>query len=145
MADNQGNGDPSSNLTSAHWQAEVPTCIGISATANENTPQQVAASTLLQLHGSALSGMPNGDMNNSTNEDRSQFARSGLRGPNINKPFCSKSWENTSNVHRGVTDLPENANATQNQNVYPNSDMQNTIASLVARRCNSFYSDFDCF
>ena len=96
---------------------------GISATANEISPQQ--------LHGSALSGMPNGDMNNSTNEDRSQFARSGLHGPNIYKPFCSKSWENTSNAHRDITNLPVNANITQNQHVYPNSDMQNTIASLT--------------
>ena len=129
MADNQENGDPSSNLTSAHRQAEVPTCIGISATANENTPQQVAASTLLQLQGSALSGMPNGDMNNSTNENRSQFAPTGINCPSINKPFCSKSWENTTRAHRDITNLP--VNATQNQNVYPNSDMQNTIASLT--------------
>ena len=78
MADNSGIGDPSSNLTSLHMQAEVSTCIDVSAIANENSPQQGIASTLLQLHGSAFSGMPNCDMNNSTNEDRSQFARSGL-------------------------------------------------------------------
>ena len=131
MADNQGNGDPNSNLTTAHRQAEVPTCIDIPATANENIPQQEAASTLSQLHGSARSGMPNGDMNNSTIENRSQFAPSGINCPSINKPFCSKSWENTTRAHRDITNLPVNANITQNQHVYPNSDMQNTIVSLT--------------
>ena len=126
-ADNQGNGDASSNLISAHGQAEVPICI-----CNSKCEHPATSSCLSSIaFGSALSGKPSGDMNNSTNENRSQFAPGRLHCPNINKPSWSKPWEKTSSAHRGITNLPENANVTQNKHVYPPSNMQNTIASLT--------------
>ena len=109
-------------------QGQVPNN-GPLTLARDSALQQAAASTLLQLHDREIPNIASGDNENHTNST-SRFGTGRLNGVDASAQYTNRPGVNYSYSSRDSTQVPENANATQNAFMYSQVNMQNTMAGL---------------
>ena len=109
-------------------QGQVPNN-GPLTLARDSALQQAAASTLLQLHDREIPNIASGNNGNHTN-NTSCFGTGRLNGVNASSQYTNRPGVNYSYSNRDSTQVPENANATQNAFMYSQVNMQNTMAGL---------------
>ena len=109
-------------------QGQVPTN-GPLTLAKDSALPQAAASTLLQLHDRYIPNIASRDNENHANST-SRFCTGRLNGVDASSQYTSRPGGYYSYSSRDSTQVPENANATQNAFMYSQVNMQNTMAGL---------------
>ena len=109
-------------------QGQAPTN-GPLTLARDSVLQQAAATTLLQLHDREIPNIASGDNENHTNST-SRFGTGRLNGVDANLKYTNRPGVNYSYSSRDSTQVPENANTTQNAFMYLQVNMQNTMSGL---------------